>query len=168
MAASRIALYRNILQKAPLSNQEHESRLRSFRPISPVKMISNLWAGNQPKQRIDPHVMKAIPSLLPPVSTNRISENANPIVDKPSDNKTTVVDASSANPKDTLALLEATLTTYLVALHSRSGNLVGRVLRGRAGADELAVNELYNILGLLLHLPFVIINRLSLCSSGSF
>lgn len=47
---------------------------------------------------------------------------------------------------DPLRLLEETFSTYMLALRSRSGNVVGKLLRGRAWADELAVNELYNIL----------------------
>ncbi|KAK8219169.1 hypothetical protein M8818_000900 [Zalaria obscura] len=42
--------------------------------------------------------------------------------------------------------LEDTLSTYLLALEARKGNFVGKVLRNRTYADELAVNELYNSL----------------------
>ena len=43
-------------------------------------------------------------------------------------------------------MLEDTFAAYIVALRSRSGNVVGRVLRSRTSADELDVNELYNTL----------------------
>ena len=53
---------------------------------------------------------------------------------------------ASTRHQDPLKLLEETFSTYMLALRSRSGNVVGKLLRGRARADELAVNELYNIL----------------------
>jgi hypothetical protein len=40
--------------------------------------------------------------------------------------------------------LEHTLSSYILALQNRKGNIVGRNLKMRATADELAVNELYN------------------------
>ncbi|KAI7577731.1 hypothetical protein KC343_g21656, partial [Hortaea werneckii] len=42
--------------------------------------------------------------------------------------------------------LEDTLLTFLLALQHRKGNIVGRSLKMRGLADELAVNELYNTL----------------------
>ncbi|KAB2578861.1 Rho guanyl nucleotide exchange factor [Lasiodiplodia theobromae] len=47
---------------------------------------------------------------------------------------------------DPLVKLEETLATYILSLHARKGNVVGRVIRNRANANELAVNELYNSL----------------------
>ena len=61
-------------------------------------------------------------------------------------NKVTLVETAAEIHKSPLALLEDTFTAYVVALRSRSGNVVGRVLRSRATAGELIVNELYNIL----------------------
>ena len=40
--------------------------------------------------------------------------------------------------------LEETFTGYIAALQSRKGNIIGRVLRNRGTADELAVSALYN------------------------
>ena len=62
-------------------------------------------------------------------------------------NKVTLINASATDAKDSLLHLEATFNAYIVALRARSGNVVGKILRGRAGADELIVNELYNTLG---------------------
>ena len=47
-------------------------------------------------------------------------------------------------PVNPLVRLEETFTGYIAALQSRKGNVVGKVLRGRGNADELAVNALYN------------------------
>ena len=63
---------------------------------------------------------------------------------KPS--KVALVEKGSDASKSPLALLEETLVAYIVALRSRSGNVVGKILQARASADEVSVNELYNIL----------------------
>ena len=60
--------------------------------------------------------------------------------------QTETLDAHCEIFKSPLALLEDTLTAYTLALRSRSGNVVGKVLQARTSADELAVNELYNAL----------------------
>lgn len=92
--------------------------------------------------------------MLRPLSTRFRSDDVHPADENPSDNIGTLVDATGATIKDTFGLLEDTFATYVVALRSRSGNVVGKVLRGRAGADELVVNELYNTLGSLHDLLF--------------
>ncbi|KAF2083928.1 hypothetical protein K490DRAFT_50424 [Saccharata proteae CBS 121410] len=48
--------------------------------------------------------------------------------------------------EDPCAKLNDALASYCLALHARKGNIVGRVIRNRASADETAVNELYNSL----------------------
>ncbi len=60
--------------------------------------------------------------------------------------KVVVAESTSEDCRNPFILLEDTFVAYIVALRSRSGNVVGRVLRNRAGADELVVNELYNLL----------------------
>ena len=67
----------------------------------------------------------------------------------PSKSKVSLISSIDQHPNGSLSHLEATLNTYIVALHSRNGNIVGKVLRGRSGADELRINELYNTLSLL-------------------
>jgi len=53
-----------------------------------------------------------------------------------------IVDESPAiNP---LMRLEETFTGYVAALQSRKGNVIGKMLRNRAAADELSVNAIYN------------------------
>jgi hypothetical protein len=43
-----------------------------------------------------------------------------------------------------LVRLEETFTGYIAALQARKGNIVGKVLRSRGAADELAINAIYN------------------------
>jgi hypothetical protein len=52
--------------------------------------------------------------------------------------------AKFEEPINPLVRLEETFTAYVGALQSRKGNVVGKVLRNRSTADELAVSELYN------------------------
>lgn len=145
---SQIAYYREILQNIPLSKQEHESRLRNFRPMSPVKLISSFLGGTPMKTRSELPILKSIPLIAPQLSTNLEPNGPRAVEEKKPTSNVSVVGASSTDSKDTLTLLQDTLATYILSLHSRSGNMVGRVLRGRAAADELVVNELYNVLGL--------------------
>lgn len=132
----------------PFRKPQEDTRSRMFRPISPVKMISNLLnAGqaNQPntpsKHRHDVLPIRNIPTMLPP--TPSLSHD---LIDNHENNKVTLVETAPETYKSPLAFLEDTFTAYVVALRSRSGNVVGRVLRSRATAEELLVNELYNIL----------------------
>lgn len=133
----------------PFRKPQEDIRSRMLRPISPVKMISNLLnsgQANQPntpsKHRHDVPPIRDVPTMLPPTPSNLSPDPA----DNQENNKVTLVETAAETYKSPLALLEDTFTAYVVALRSRSGNVVGRVLRSRATADELLVNELYNIL----------------------
>lgn len=148
MDASRISFHRGILQNIPLGKHEHESRLRNFRPMSPVKLISSFLGSGPVKQRSEQPILKPVPPIVPKLSMNLKPDWAQVPKEKNPNSKVSVVEANSTDAKDTLTLLQDTLATYLVSLLSRSGNVVGRVLRSRGGADELVVNELYNVLGL--------------------
>ena len=86
--------------------------------------------------------MRNIPSIPPPTPAKTSPD----LADSRLNTKVTLVATAAEIYKSPLALLEDTFTAYLVALRSRSGNVVGKVLRSRATADELIVNELYNIL----------------------
>lgn len=128
---------------------------RSFRPPSPSKILSNLLNGGQSKDTASPSkhlaslpVMGVIPRMPPPNFKPLKADAHNPIERDASSSKITLVGPNGTleRAEDPLQLLEQTFTAYMLALRSRSGNIVGRTLRGRAGADEVAVNELYNIL----------------------
>lgn len=148
MDSSQIAFHRDVLQYVPLSKQEHESKVRNFRPMSPVKLISNFLGGTPMKLRSELPILKSIPMIAPQPSTSLEPNGSRAVEEKRPTSQVSVVGASNTDTKDTLTLLQDTLATYISSLHSRSGNMVGRVLRGRAGADELVVNELYNVLGM--------------------
>lgn len=127
---------------------------RSFRPPSPSKMLSNFLSGGQSKDTSSPlkqvvatPVMGEIPRMPPPqFKLHRSDSQAIKSTDTTSCKVILVGPESLEHVDDPLQLLEQTLTAYILALRSRSGNIVGRSLRSRSGADEVAVNELYNIL----------------------
>lgn len=146
---SQISFNTTILAAMPFQKPQEDTRSRIFRPISPVKMISNLLNAGQASQPSTPSKhrhnvppIRNIPSIPPPTPA-KISPDP---VDNHLINKVTLVETAAETYKSPLALLEDTFTAYVVALRSRSGNVVGKVLRSRATADELHVNELYNIL----------------------
>lgn len=136
--------------------EENQSRSR-FRPVSPVKALSNLL-GSTSKEQISPPkqpefkafdrtnhdlVKTSPPQDLPP----SVDSQLQPLGD-PQKTKVTVVSSNGNPTQGLLSQLETTLATYMVALHSRCGNIVGKALRNRSSADELRVNELYNTLSL--------------------
>jgi hypothetical protein len=112
---------------------------KSSRTHSPVKLLANIFGGST---RESPTKMKHHSALsltdIPQLQPNMFRRKSDEIsIHSAMTNFTHA--ASTALEK-----LEETLSNYTLALHARKGNIVGRVLRGRACADELAVNELYN------------------------
>ncbi|KAJ6102554.1 Protein of unknown function DUF3507 [Penicillium sp. IBT 16267x] len=137
---------------------------RGFRPPSPTKLISNLLGGgreNVPtiKQPNSATLLGEFPKMPPP-RANLSRSNTLPSTfsgkekDKEKEkekgetsNKISVVGAPAARGTDgQLGSLEQTFAAYVLSLQSRSGNILGRMLRARETADRSPVNELYNIL----------------------
>jgi hypothetical protein len=107
------------------------------RPPSPVKLLANIFGGSGRESPRKNHQatlsLGDIPQLTPMI--RRKSDDGS--IRSESTNVTHA--ASNAIDK-----LQETLSSYVLALHARKGNIVGKVLRARAIADELMVNELYN------------------------
>ena len=144
---------KTVLEACPPERQEDVTETRSFRPLSPVKMISNFLGGNSANQSDTPSklrhnasVLRNIPSVPPPVPSKSNTDISMTLDGDASRPQVDPVQTTTDSSKGPLAMLEDTLVAYNVALRSRSGNVVGKVLRSRATADELIVNELYNIL----------------------
>ncbi|KAI1996007.1 hypothetical protein LOZ53_001243 [Ophidiomyces ophidiicola] len=127
---------------------------KGLRPRSPSKLLSSFWSGGQPKE-----LQMPLKGLLPPPQMTStppvfsITEYEDPhkgSPSTPSPSKTPKVTNGGINITDEtskyLEHLEQTFSTYVIAIRSRSGNIVGRVLRARDRVDEAAVNELYNVL----------------------
>ncbi|KAI9782751.1 MAG: hypothetical protein M1835_003943 [Candelina submexicana] len=154
LTALLLSLNRNILGSLAIRLEGDQSRFRTLRPPSPVKMLSNLLGGitlrdpgSPTKQRPQPSQITDTPIMLPPPLMQSNSEGQTVVIEEEVKQKITVIETNgtlAAGPP--VKSLEETLVTYTIALHARRGNVVARVLRGRAGADELAVNEVYNTL----------------------
>ena len=147
---SVISYNQNILENVPIRKQQQRSRSRSFRPLSsPVKMISNFLSSQQntpSRHRYGMSLMKTLPAMPPPTPAKNTSKpGVRSGTDEPEE-RAVAPEFAAEDSRNPFVLLEDTFVAYIIALRSRSGNVVGRVLRNRAGADELAVNELYNLL----------------------
>jgi len=124
-------------------------KTRSFRPQSPVKMLSNLLNGGgsfntvvTPVKQPRTPQLGSIPSMPPPSMPRSNSQKGlGPVIDMDNSARAAIEENRPTNP---LFRLEETLTSYIASLQSRKGNVVGKSLRGRAVADELSVNALYN------------------------
>lgn len=150
MVESVVSYNQKILETVPIRKQQQRNRSRSFRPLSsPVKMISNFLSSQQntpSRHRYGVSLMKTLPAMPPPPPAKNASKpGVHAGIDEPKE-RVVAAESTSEDSRNPFVLLEDTFVAYIVALRSRSGNVVGRVLRNRAGADELAVNELYNLL----------------------
>jgi hypothetical protein len=111
------------------------------RPHSPVKLLANIFGGSTRETPVrKQHNATLSLTDIPHLQPNMFRRNSDDL-STPSQNANVTHSASSAIEK-----LEETLSSYILALHSRKGNIVGKVLRARALADELVINELYNTL----------------------
>ncbi|KAK5121413.1 hypothetical protein LTR85_005245 [Meristemomyces frigidus] len=134
---------------------QHGVRERIHRPRSPRKLLSTFLSSTGPGSHPPAFLKKDLPPLPPPAPVLRAppssmappkspSRESRP----PSKDQATPKSISSMRSTDQLRnpvkKLEETMSTYMLALQHRKGNIVGRSLKSRALADELAVNELYN------------------------
>lgn len=133
---------------------------RGFRPPSPTKLLSNLLSGSREnvptlKGPSSATLLGEFPKMPPPRSQHFRSNtlpSTFPGKDKDKQkeenpSKISVVGASnSQGPDGQLGSLEQTFAAYVLSLQSRSGNILGRMLRSRENADRSPVNELYNVL----------------------
>lgn len=157
-ALAAILLLRNqhILQTLRIITEEASSRGdvatkdRASRPHSPVKMLTNLF--NQSVSRDNGSLRRkntnsTLFDEIPPLHHHKANTSKSSLESFGSgsvalDAPTELVHAAA----NALSRLEETLASYVLGLQHRKGNIVGKVLRSRQFADELAVNELYNAL----------------------
>lgn len=144
-----IQFHTKVLKSLQLLSEHDKSR--SFRPPSPVKILSSFLNGGfnnstssfsnsvGSKHGRTP-VLGNIPAMSPSMTRTNSNKSAQD-VDGRSSVRAAVDDSQPMNP---LVRLEETFTGYVAALQSRKGNIVGRTLRSRGTADELSVNEIYN------------------------
>lgn len=123
---------------------------KALRPRSPSKLLSSIWGGGHVKD--SPLPLKGLlpPAQIFPKPTFTIPEYESLHKESSTPSKALQVSNGGINISDETASqleqLETTFSAYMIAIRSRSGNIVGRVLRARDRADQAAVNELYNVL----------------------
>ncbi|KAL9022408.1 MAG: hypothetical protein Q9185_000314 [Variospora sp. 1 TL-2023] len=148
-ALSQLSFHREVVHALHIPQISDPSESRSLKPLSPIKLVSNLFSGshNLPgtpyKWKSQAPEIKEIPPIPPPKSFKSASENQPGASEG---DKVTLIGAKQDIVSNPFEWLELTYNAYVLALRSRSGNVVGRTLRNRAAADELEVNELYNAL----------------------
>ena len=154
----------NVLKSIDLQVRpdEDDSELRADareparRPKSPRKLLSTFLSSTGPGSQPPAFMKKDLPALPPPSQPMRPAAAGMP-PPKPSSRDSRPSSRDQPTPRSMSSMrsmeqlsspplkkLEDTLSTYLLALQHRKGNIVGRSLKMRALADELAVNELYN------------------------
>ncbi|KAL8906510.1 MAG: hypothetical protein Q9207_001996 [Kuettlingeria erythrocarpa] len=149
MAVSQLSINREVLRTLPMPQADDRSDSRSSRPLSPIKLVSNLFGGSHNLVSTPSRWRNQVPQIgdIPPIPPPKTSSST---ADKqhgaPPGDQVTLIGAKEDNIPNPFEGLESTYNAYVIALRSRSGNVVGRILRNRAMADELEVNELYNIL----------------------
>ncbi|KAL1955212.1 hypothetical protein VTO42DRAFT_8924 [Malbranchea cinnamomea] len=126
---------------------------RGFRPPSPTKLLSSIWGGGQSKeshQTVKPLPAAPVLTDVPSIPPSAVNSRQNYDFPSHSPEQTLSPAAPGINiTDDTISQLkqvEETFMTYVLAIQSRRGNIVGRVLRSRDRADPAAINELYNVL----------------------
>lgn len=138
----------------------HVKSSRGFRPPSPTKFISNLLGGSRDnvptlKTPNSATLLGEFPKMPPPrgnLSRSNTLPSTFPGKDKEKEKEDTSnkIPGSETTalkgPESQLGSLEQTFAAYVLSLQSRSGNILGRMLRARDHADRAPVNELYNIL----------------------
>ncbi|KAI7297064.1 hypothetical protein KC315_g18618, partial [Hortaea werneckii] len=153
-------ILRSIDLQARLDGEDNEALLNARdparRPKSPRKLLSSLLSptGSGFSHQAPALNRKDLPPL-PPASQVRPATAGAPSL-KPSSREgkpqgrppSNSIASTMSTEKLTGSMkrLEDTLLTFLLALQHRKGNIVGRSLKMRGLADELAVNELYNTL----------------------
>ena len=146
----------NIQMKADEDDQDEQGsrKDRAQRPKSPKKLLSSFLSSSGPGSQPPALLRKDLPPLPPPSRLSSYQSGSS--VGKPPSRESRPTSRDDHAPKAMASMrsmeqlsspikkLEDTLSTYMLALQARKGNIVGRSLKMRASADELAVNELYN------------------------
>lgn len=128
---------------------------RRHRPLSPVKGFSSFLGGGSREGGTSPTKKFGLRGRADTAK----SAAAPPVLaaSQPTDRPISHYDSSRSQgtlesyqqrytTRDPTKQVVDTFDSFIVAIRSRKGNIVGRTLQNRHYADETAVNELYNIL----------------------
>ena len=154
LAHAYITYHETVAKALPVrrSPELTQSFPRKLRPISPVKAISTFLGGSLKESSSPTKSAQSIFSnsflRMPPPESSSLPQP--PSFVRPQDetpqNRATLIANTTKDATGVVEQLEKTLNAFILAVESRKGNVVAKVLRGRAQADELSVNELYNTL----------------------
>lgn len=149
LVSSLIASHLNILSAVTPRVASSTKSYKVFRPPSPTKLLASFLGSGSTKDVGSSKSAAAVP-VLGDIPSIRPATSAPPAQPKPSiersDSKVKLVGNNQEDSSDSLQMLEQTLTAYVLSLRSRAGNIVGRTLKSREFADQVAVNDLYNVL----------------------
>lgn len=154
LAPALVSYYTKILRALTFSTAPtRPERARSFLATSPVKYLSSILGGNASSTSVN-ELSTSAKSLRPPLIN--IANLSPPMLSRSNSSRVETLSlngsvrtrdgmaAEEDRPENPLVRLEETFTGYVAALQARKGDFVGRLLQNRAGADELAINEVYN------------------------
>ena len=150
--ASFLSQNSSILRSLRIQTEPDQNRFRTFRPPSPVKLISNFLSGATAKDPVSPEKspfpkLGELPPVLSPTRKTSGSRNREHNVDPEMPTSATVLSSrSSKNDSKPFQQLERNLATYIVSLQERRAEIVGSALRGRWGSDERRVQEVHKAL----------------------
>lgn len=148
--ASHLSRNLHILRSLTIQMERDQIRFRTFKAPSPVKLLSSFLGGGGTirdpvdVQQIFPKLGDIAPILTP---TRKTSGDGNKKWDIDAERpKTATVFSSRASNVhgQSFEQLEEVLLSYIVALSERRGDIIGSILRGRHGADDHQVDEVYN------------------------
>ena len=131
-----------------------QSKTQSLRQHSPVKTLSKLFGGTSLRDIAEPRqlppasdLFNNAPTLRPTLRPKAFSQSQLDRRDQqPPSQVALVSDNEFPSSAGTIEGLEQTFGNYVLALHARKGNVVGRSVSGRLHSNEATVNELYNAL----------------------
>ncbi|SZF03394.1 unnamed protein product [Blumeria hordei] len=132
----------NIAILKSLQIQCEGEKQRSFKSGSPVKLLSSFFNGSTTSASVSKYSRNSTYGNL--TSINRSNSNKSISTGPDIDNRAGTRATMNEAPENYFTRLEETFTAYVTAISSRRGNIIGRALRNRAMADELAVNAVYN------------------------
>ncbi|CAJ0549457.1 Ff.00g030700.m01.CDS01 [Fusarium sp. VM40] len=137
LTAPLVSYYSKTLHGLLLNTRAEKTK--SFLGSSPVKLLSSFWGGSSVHISDTASIgskHKQVPSIHRNNSQASVVSSIKGGKDSVSQEET-----RTDNP---LVRLEQTFASYVAALQSRKGLIIGRTLLQRSVVDELSVNELYN------------------------
>ncbi|KAI9792233.1 MAG: hypothetical protein M1833_001232 [Piccolia ochrophora] len=136
---------RNILNSLELRLEGQQSNIRSGRPKSPKKIISNFFSSGSRKETGSPSKKRTpLISDAPDLSTPKRTGSQKPIAVPPG--REIMPADGILEVEKSMWMLEQTFTTYALAIDRKSGELGAMFSRARIHFDERSVNDVYNAL----------------------